>query len=601
MDIATTDEGESDDGDGLPAMNVLRIQESDHSKELLARQAFFEGKHHDHYASAWDGSHRPVNSTYLQERLRPAGFVPANAVGINARKPDSHGTIGRQVVTQFTDGILGRLPTLSVRGDEDAEAFLASIFEESGTWAALREGRTISGACGYSMIAIAVDEGQPVAETLSPWDCEVTWKRRGSEWIPIEVTEQRLVSRAVRDEEGRSVTKKYWRTRYWNTSCHVVYEDVPEDYDEDDDTKDTPIPIATEEDEDGNVTPCIYEHGIDECPIVVLQATRNTKSPCGDADCEGVWHLVDKVDRLQSGTTRATGANVDPTVVHADDERTRRKNAWLRKGHGAKIELSEKGSVKFLETTGASVEMGWKSVDRLEEECRRTTGAITVTPSNASTFKSGEAILALWRTFDMRVEDKRNPTQQAIRRLGKLWLALGRALGVSSEDDEEPEGIVLPPRAITPEPKKKPPVAPPPPAAPGQPAPPIPPPEKEEEPETVFRAHTPGKSRAVAVSWPPVQPLTPTQLGALVTALTTATGAKQVLSSETAVELLCEALGRGSPKEELDRIRGEKEEGSALAAAMFPASAPDDGDEDEKDDEEPAPGKPAKDEGVAAE
>lgn len=547
-----------------PVMYVLDLPNTKRAKYLRALASFCRGSQHDHLRLGWDGVPRDPGVGYLWERLRPQGFVPTNALPYGDRKPDAAYPLPRQVRNKFTELLVGqgRHPNLSVPSDPDTQDFLDVVNAVASFWDTLVEARDGAGDQGSAAFSQGVVDGKPVSEYHDTADLWVKRWAKSDEWKPAEVVEQILVEVEEMDEEtGKVETVKKWRTRLWDETFVYEYDDVPEDWNEDDDWKkmnDGPRPIPIALDPDG--LPRVYEHHAGRCPVIWLQSTRNAKSPEGMPDNDGAFHLGDKMDRLQSMIVRASIANVDPTLVYLDERLMHRGNPLLRKGWGQVIRGSEKATVKFLETSGASIEMGWKSLHNLRDEYLQTVGCVIVDPQNAGTYKSGEALQILWRPMEAACNRKRIPLSSALQQSGEVWLSIGGSFEIASLDDD-PEDLVsdkpvmlLPPKVEQDKPD---------PPEPGEIPDPSPP-----KPKLV--THTVGKGRYIKIAWPPYHVPTATQLQQFVTALVTAVGQKAILSQETAVTLLMGYLGEGDAADELRRLLRQQAQAQAqFAQSMF--------------------------------
>lgn len=561
-----------------PKMHVWDLPKTTRAKYLNALCSFVEGRQHDHLRVQWDGRPRDPGVGYLWERMEPQGFVPTNAAPYGDRKPNASYPLPRQVTMRFTELLLGegRHPGLHLPADMRTEDYLEAVMEESDTWDALIEARDTSGSCGSAAIALGIVSGHPVAEALHPADLWVRRWKDGSRWEPVEVVEQRLVEVEVVDEDtGEIDVERMWRTRVWDRENVYQYEDVPEDHGKDKKGQGNPgegpepIPLAVDP-ETGE--PAIYPHRCGRCPVIWLQNTRNTKSPEGRPDNEGAYHLADRMDRLQSMIIRAAIANVDPTLVFLDDRMERRANPVLRKGWGSVIKGSEKATVKLLEVSGASIEMGWKSLQNLRDEYLQTVGCVIVDPQNAGAYKSGEALQILWRSMEAKGNRLRVPLTDVLKQIAEIWITLGKmveivnledpkALEGTNESDASKPVLLLPPK-VTPAAEAK----PKPPPKPG--APPAP---TEDDREPIRAAHVVGEGSHVEPTWPPYHVPTATQLQAYATALGMATGQKATVSQETAVTLLMAFLGRADPADEFRKLKKQAEEGAAMfGAAMLP-------------------------------
>jgi hypothetical protein len=114
----------------------------------------------------------------------------------------------------------------------------------------------------------------------------------------------------------------------------------------------------------------------------------------------------------------------------------------------------------------------------------------------------------------------------------------------------------------------------------------------------------PGKSRFVQCVWPDLFAPTPTDLQAMITAASLATGGKQVLSRRTAVAWLAGTpLPISNVDEELAAIEEDEKVNAERAAAIMGLQEPPEGKagavEDEDEEEAPASEKPEKEEAAA--
>lgn len=536
-------------------MKVFDLPETDWARCLIERYAFFKSEQHDHCFSDWDGTPREPGTPYMGERwfpggkaqqngYLPSGFVSSDRIPYGMRKPDCGYPLVKQVVRRFTEMLYSekRRPRIRVRADADTERFLEGIFKQSESWDALMEMRDIAGACGCGAISIAVQNGEPIARTLKPWELlPLKWResaRRDPEWI----IEQKLIEK-TEIKEGKVVTTRWWSTMEW-TPTHVRrYEDVPEKW-----PRDKVIPMRP----GGEV-----EHGCDGVPIVWLQNTRDTSQPIGDPDCEGAWHLADKIDRVESQTVKATIANADPTLKVKKTSHPRRRNE-INLGSGNAIALRPDEDASFLEMQGTATRAGWEGVTNLRDQLLQTVGCVLVDPTTAGKGQSGEALEKLWRSMEARVDRLRTPNGRSIQALSMKWLSLGKKWGVARRDkplktvgDEEGPpnegGILLDPWV-----------------------------ETEDDPTTVdateakVHPHKVGKGNHVEIIWPPAHSPTSEQISAMANGLSIAAGGKALISQETASAHMAAALGQEDPGSEFRRLQKQQEEEQEQMGPMFP-------------------------------
>jgi hypothetical protein len=570
-----------------PNMLVWHLPSTERAKTLCCRESFFCGTQHTHKPANWSGQSRDPGVGYLAERMKPQGFVSTNSatVPFSQRRPDSPNSLHRQIVTRFSDMLLGEMarPNLAVPADPTTEAYIHAIFDSSDSWATLQQARDIKGRLGSAALAVSVVEGEPATEALSPihlWVMEWEDKVR---WVPRVVVEQKMITKQVRrdpddddppgseawqstDPKSPLETRNFWRTRVW-TDTHVInYQDVEEDWDKDDPERSIPI-------ED------MAEHRAGRCPVIWMQNTRNLECPEGEEDYIGTYEVSDKLDTIRAFTCRSTIANTDPTLIVKDTPARLRRNPATAKGHGHKISVDVAGDVKLLEASGDPVRTAVELAKILRHDILQTSCTGIMDPETLGTYKSAESIRLMMKPMEARCGRLRVPLTCEIQQLCEIWIDLGTNWGVVSiedrDSDQSSDGgqqpIILPPRVIIEENDDEdyeldengnPPA-----------------PERN---ETVLEPHEVGEGRWVDVQWGPYLRPTPTELLAASQALTTSNGQKPLLSQETCTSVMTGFLGAGSPEDERERMEHEKHKGMMQANAAAQAAKPD----------EPEPGQP---------
>lgn len=610
-----------------PGVRVLHLDRTPRVKHLTALRGFCENRQHDHHRYDFAGRPRPEGArgqTYIIERLMRLAAEPDRKPAYEARKPDVPIPLQRQVVNGFDEMIYprGLAPTIEVPADQRTERYLKAVMARSLSWVTLQAARGEAGKTGEAAVRVGVDDGKPISEVLDTRELYVRLWANQMEHVPEVVVWQRLVQIEVETDKGLETVCR-WRTRIFDGEHEYVYEDVDEDYGErtkpnmtraDGETKDTGwIPIArwTEEEIDelegddavavvltsseGEEVlrppkpgdPKIIAHQAGRCPIVWIQNTHSTQDPSGEPDCEGVHQLTDAIDLLASMNFRATRANLDPTLHVRDQLRWHRMNRVYEKGWSAVIRTSENGDAKLLETTGETVAMGWKTYEQLRREFLHTVRCVIIDPEHAGQYaQSGVAHAMLWRPMEAAAGKKRVPQELAIQQVFELWMNLGDAWKVSSTEDEEPEGIVLPPAKIPKavaealgyqvvmelEAKK---------------------PKEDEEPAEpeVLAVHQVGSGKYVELIWPAYHETSPEQFQLAMQAITVGTGGAKVLSQRTGVRLALEAGGLPDDVDgEIDQIDKETERSMTKMAGLLGEDEPPDpnkpGESQEEDDGE---------------
>ncbi len=560
------------------AMKILGLDNDPRCQGLAFCQAFYDGTQHDHAGSSWDGVPRDPGVGYLRERLKPQGFVPVNSAMIS-KKPDAPVPLARQITSRFTEMLLGegRRPSIRCASSKDAEEFLEAAFQESEMWDVLSEARDKAGACGTSAVVVGITNGHLTGEVLHPKNLWVPmWDDETPYWAPRMVVEQRRVRKEVQDKDtGRLGSVDVWKTRAWTEDAVIYYEDVLVSEHNKGEKKEKPIKVDYER-----------PHNLGKCPVVWYQNTRATSLADGTPDCDPTWPLLDKLDRLQSQVYKAAIANTDPTLMIKEAQYKRRRNNIIRKGSDGILAISADGDAKYLEMQGTSVKVGMDAILDLTTEILQTVECVVIQPEHAKAYQSGEALQILWRSMEARANRLRTPLSVVIRQICKIMIRYGLKFGIANSEDEgkqkdgEKAHILLPPRKIVkPVPER----------------PPVPPgefPEPPPEPEITWEAHTVEKGNKhshIALEWPNYWTPTPAQIMSTATAMSTATGGKQIISAETSTRYFA-GLMSVDPDEETRRLEKEKLEGAHEVLLMGGFG------EDEDDGDPGDPGKTPKDE-----
>jgi hypothetical protein len=384
------------------------------------------------------------------------------------------------------------------------------------------------------------------------------------------VVEQRRVETTVTDPDtGQLKCCTAWRTRAWTDTEVVHWPDVPEEDIKDD--FEWPAPTRT-------------PHKVGTCPVVWLQNTRSTASPDGKPDCEGCWHLLDQIDRLESRICKAVASNLTPQLILKESERFRRRNPIVQKGANTVISITPEGDASYLEMKGDGIKVAQEEVLGLVDQVLQTAECVIVRPEHAKAYQSGEALQILWRAMESRANRLRVQLEGAIRDLGQIWVRWGQVAGVDSLEDWDwvgvPKGILLPPRKVVTEPEP-----------PKQPKPPVPgtPPKAPEPPEPIvsWDVHVVGQGSYIRLDWPPYWQPTAHQISTVAEGLSKANGAKPFMAQETTTRVFAQYVGQ-DPEAEVAKMRVQAAEAEAKLAT-FMAGQPDqpDGEDDPGQEEDP--------------
>ena len=541
---------------GSAPVTVFNLPDTEDAQAFEYAYRFFECHQHDHLDMSWDGASRRglARANYLRERYYPRDFVPVDPGSPHMRKPDMTTPMAPTIVTRNTGLLLGSDPKLTMLVDDASQALVRSIYETSALGLNFAEGRNMSGGGGATYLIPGVMGGQPQLTVGRPSEFRVLQWSSNEPWQPERVIKQVLVTRMVRDRAGSRRPMEFWQTTEWNLQHRLEYKLVPKDWE-----KDRPIPI------DDSVP--LFVHGCkDRCPVTYY---KNSESDTllGSTDFAGLEPRFDAVDRLGAHLYTAIGKNCDPTVWHADEEGTRRRNPMLRRGRGVVQLLSEKGTIGAMEIAGTSLEITHKFWRGLQDDTFSLADCPRVTPDTAGAFKSGEALKILWRSAEVRARWLWPPLEKAIRRVMTCFFEMAQTFGVSSYEAPVSGTLILPSRVISPpRAKRAPPVKVQLPAPGPEDLPPLPvikpapilaaPPE--ERPRPKLAPHRAGVFGYIDIVPGNYFPSTSAEKQSDITAIQAAAGGAKLLSEETAIEQTAKTLGVDSD-EELRRVHEEAE------------------------------------------
>ena len=569
---------------------VYNLPDSDAAQAFEHAYRFFECRQHDHLDMAWDGSSRRdlAAANYLRERYYPRDFVPTDSGSPHMRKPDMTTPMAPTVVTRNTGLLLGSDPKLSMMVDDSSQALVRCMYESSALSLNFAEARNMAGGGGASFVIPGLMGGLPQLTVGRPSEFRVLQWSSSEPWQPERVIKQVKVSRMVRDRSGNRRAVDFWQTTEWNKEFRLEYQLVPMDWE-----KDREIPL------DPRVPP--FRHGCNNrCPVTYYKNSES-EGLFGATDFAGLEPRFDAVDRLGAHLYTAVGKNCDPTVWHADEEGTRRRNPMTRRGRGVVQPLSEKGSIGAMEIAGTSLQVTYMFWRGLQDDTFSLADCPRVTPDTAGAYKSGEALKILWRSAEVRARWLWPPLEKAIRRVMTCYFEMAQTFKVSSYEAPVAGTIILPSRVIQPaRPKRPPPETVQLPAAgPEKPAPPpmvkpkptlaAPP---DERPKPKLEPHKPGAFGFIDIAPGNYFPATSAEKLSDLTALQAAAGGAKILSEETAIEQGAKTLGIDSDEEqrrvheEAERTIESNPANAPLAAAKpIGGKKPADDDEEEESDE----------------
>lgn len=325
-----------------------RLGMSPRQMELNRRWAWYTATNYDTCKVGWDGREDPgplEREQIVSSAMLPAGFLDAGgSFPLRFRKPTAPYRLPRVITNRFTGLLFSERhhPEVIVEGDEDTQSFLAAMLDLARLWPRMIVARTLGGAQGTVILGFCLVEGKPVIEVHDARWCTPTWADRFH--LKLEAMEKRY-QYPVEEQDPESGA---WReVAYW-------YRRV---IDEKSDTVWAPVPVEVGEPDWEGLENTSVEHGFGECPLVWVQNLPVEDDIDGEADCHGVYEMVEAMDQLNAQSHKGVLSNLDPTLLLV----TKAKLAEIKKGSDNAIKIPE-GTGQYLEMTGSGVEQARKLV-----------------------------------------------------------------------------------------------------------------------------------------------------------------------------------------------------------------------------------------------
>lgn len=591
------------DSSSFGGPGALSLLHGDRYAELERRMSYYDCTQHD--LKFWDFNGRPINPLTRKPMISAERcyWIP-----IEQRRPSSPVRLGKVIVASFTNLLYGenRFPSIRVEGDADTEDWIQTCTRVGKLPATMLLARAYGGAAGTTGLSWYFREGKPQFEAHKPQNLFVhSWANRRA-LVPEHVSEVYLTKKQKWDGKGFN-SVLYWFRRDWTPNADVAFLEVPFEKGKE------PVFIV----DDVNTV----QHGDDCCHLEWIQNLPSDEID-GLPDYDGLYENFDTIDLVMSTITRGGIRNLDPTVkLKMDADQIGRMG--ISKGSDNALIVGKDGDADYMEMGGGSIDAGLKLVQEQRRQILETAQCILPDPNEvAAQGISSVAIKAMFAPMTAKADQLRETYGSAKERvLDKMQRSTRTKLAMNLVVTRPAPTVAPPAPALPLDPLEEllaPKPAPPPLAdpladllaAPPAALPPVVPMDDplapaDVEPTAVieepaqFVVDLPpkmievplvdpltgkpdgtttsqaiprklGPGGEVTLQWPPYFLPTPTDQSAIITALTTATGGKAVLSVETAVESAARAYG-ADPAEEWRRVQAQAQADASAQASMLDA------------------------------
>jgi len=423
--------------------NALPPYTSDERYLQLDRyEAHWRGCQYDHQSVDWWGMNADDYETVSPRVAVPQGFVQPAQLVLNTRqkRPSIETGACATVVEGYTDLMMSEqaAPRTIVEGDPDTEAMLLALQEKMHWLPKWTHARDLGGAVGSVLVTVAARAGQMDMEVHNTKCVVPLWRnRRQLKPAAVLIFKVVVVQEDELDDKDRKTGNKtpveYVHRRIISEAEDVVYR---------------PIKASDPNTWDWvRVEALCSRHDLGVFPGVWIQNTAADDDKDGLADCEGAWKTVDALDRLLSQVNKGELATVDPSLVISDDPKMKEAGPVSRSSDNT-VELSEKGTAKFLEVTGTGLASAMSFAEQLERWISRRTGYVFAEPDKvAGAAASSLAIRLMFRPMIQRADKKRGQYGPAMVELLKVVEKIVRGFAAQriplppAEDGRERVGV----------------------------------------------------------------------------------------------------------------------------------------------------------------
>ncbi len=547
---------------------------SDRYRKLDFAHQYPKGTRHD--GKVYDFQGRYIKSgDYSATQPFIGSSMPATYVALDQRRPSNPYRLPRLMVRSFTNLVFGegRFPKLA-SDDPDTELFCAALLKQAEAAVRFVQARNIGGSVGTVGMSWRFWEGQARirvhnGKNLIPHS-----------WIDQEqhavehVSEITMGERVEYDPKSKKDVRVYvWSRRDWTPTSDIQFCEAvvanPSD------------PVEWIVDEDNTFT---HDDGFPHFVWIRNGADDDDGTDIdGQCDFDGQYEALDNIDLLSSVLSSGTTRNLDPTLVLklSTRDQAMAQSQGISKGSGNGINVGPNGDAKYLELAGTAVAVGIQLFK--ENRSSILESAQCVVPSTAELTSAGSSAVAqkmlfapmlsstnvhrtqygggMVRLFEQMLECARRRYPEIDPETGEMSYPVVLDESPGDVDEGEPREpteqevefyLELPPHIETENVVDE----------HGEPT---------GETTKTEKQLVPGRGK-IWTEWPPYFEPTATDIQAKGIAISTAAGAKPVLSQQSGVELMASEL-RVDPKREWTRVAAEQRAAADIDAGMFNGGA----------------------------
>lgn len=394
-------------------------------KHLLRREAFALGREYDHRKLDWFGYGADKTETISTDAygLSPTsgGMSPNPAAAIFLKRPSAPLRLARQVVQKFTTLLFGegRIPTVSVPGDDQSTDFVREAFKAGKHSRSARLARNHGGGMGSVLFTIALEKGRFVYQSHNPKTVEVIeWEGEPLVSPVAAVLIQYVFEKVVPEVDPktgqvRKVPKLFLYRRLIDTLHDVRFKEAELRPGED-------VPALTVD--------SYVHHKLGYFPGCWIQNLPDEEHLDGFPDCEGGYQMFEAVDTHVAQIGRALIRNLDPTLVVSRDPKLDQLGLPIQVGGDNAMNVGPSGSAQYLEYAGAVIPTATEYIKLLRSEALNIVQCAEPDPEKLSgAAQSAFAIKLLQEPTFQKASELRDQYEPIYTMSAKVTLDLARA------------------------------------------------------------------------------------------------------------------------------------------------------------------------------
>ena len=397
-------------------------------RRLERYEAWHRCLEYAHQEYDWSGFRADTLETISANAVVPYGFsqpMKQAIENVRQKRPTAPLRLCPLIVDRFTGLLFSkeRTPAPLVEGDPQSEDFLQAVHRQARFWPTMYSARTFGGAMGSSLVTTHLADGLFAYHAHNPKGvADIIWEdadRTTVAGVLIQyptVQEFEEIDPKSNRPTGRFVERQLLYRRIIDAEWDVVFKPAP--------IVDGRLPLLEIDDK------LSVQHGLGFFPGVWIQNLPNESEVDGLPDCEGVYQMLDTIDRLLSQANRGLLANMDPTLVMSLDPKiaARMGGGAVRKGSDNALDVGPGGNAHYLEMSAAGIQAGVEFAKMLRQAALDRAQCVLVDPEKISgAAQSARAIELIYAPMLEKAGRLREQYGIAVEKLSDMTLRIARA------------------------------------------------------------------------------------------------------------------------------------------------------------------------------